>query len=75
LGKKLKIESIQLKGRRLTLEFNENASPSRETLGRWVKALSEELEFKYGRNLSLEITIKESDNRADEEKRFCKNTQ
>ncbi len=69
LGKKLKIESIQLKGRRLTLEFNENASPSRETLGRWVKALSEKLEFKYGRNLSLEITIKESDNRPDEAKK------
>jgi transcription-repair coupling factor (superfamily II helicase) len=69
LGKKLKVESIQLKGRRLILEFGENSSPTRDIIGRWVKVLAERLEFKYGRNLSLEITIKDSDNRADEAKK------
>jgi len=51
------------------LEFGENGSPTRDTIGRWVKVLAERLEFKYGRNLSLEITIKDSDNRADEVKK------
>lgn len=69
LGKKLKVEAIQLKGRRLALEFGENGNPDRGLIGRWVKVLSEKLEFKYGRNLSLEITIKDTDNRADEVKK------
>jgi transcription-repair coupling factor (superfamily II helicase) len=69
LGKKLRVGSIQLKAQKLSLEFGEDQKIDRNVIGRWVKSLTEKLEFKYGRNLSLEIIIKDTENRVEEAKK------
>jgi transcription-repair coupling factor (superfamily II helicase) len=70
MGKKLRLDSIQLKDKFLNLEFGDGDKLDRQTIQRWVGAIPEKLEFKYGRNLSLEIVIKDTENRADEAKKI-----
>jgi transcription-repair coupling factor (superfamily II helicase) len=64
LAKSIGVNTLTLKRDRLTLEYVNSESIGRERIGAWVKAVEEKLEFKYGRNFIIQITLKESDDTA-----------
>jgi len=69
-GKKINLESLQLKKNMLKLEFASSKNIGRQKIEQWVSVIPEKIEFKYDRNFNMEITLKDSDESAEKAKKI-----
>ncbi len=64
LGSNLKLDAINLHRDKLILEFGDSGDIGRKRIEKWVSTIREKLEFKYGKNFIIKITLN-----CDEDKR------
>jgi len=75
LAKKIGLISVQLKRNVMTLEFRDNGGISRKRIERWVSAIPEKLEFRYGRNFMVQIGLKDDNETAEAAKNVLQKMQ
>ncbi len=75
LGKKIGLVALQLKKNVLTLELRDGGAIGRKRIERWVSGIPEKLEFKYGRNFIIQISLKDDNDRAESVKNILQKMQ
>lgn len=74
-AKELRAEALTLKNKTLTLEFAASLKLGRDLIEKWVAAIENKVEFKYGRNFIVLISLQNDDDRASEVKNILQKMQ